>query len=267
MLTRKALQVGTISFARCGPEMVLPPGDRLRLILAARDSYEPDLLVTAGYAVHSRKHLYRLAHDIADDPRSGVVVTEVHHDGRRRHELGRSHAMWAILGNGQLHRFGRQAFGTSREAQHRASPSLVAFRRRLPRRVLKVGDLKLFALVCGELNIVQGRLRPTFVDDNAYAAMQRADIVLNPTHDRMSNAGTLHAKRRLLSQSHPGGGPRAYVSVSNWEACGLNGRVQRPSPTLHTAYVDGMPQAYEELADGAFGFVYRRWRLDLGGPG
>lgn len=265
MVRRKALHVGTISFARCGPEMVLPPGDRVRLILAASDSYEPDLLVTAGYAVHSRKHLYRLARDIAEDPRSGVIITEVHHDGRRRHEIGHSHAMWAILGDGQLHRFGRQAFGTSREARHRASPGLIAFRRRLPRRSLKVDDLTLFALICGELNIVQGRLRPAFVDDDARTAIERTDIVLNPTHDRMSNAGTLHAKRRLLSQPHAGGGTRAYVSVWNWEACGFNGRVQQPSPTLHTVYVDGAPLAYEELADGALGFVYRRWQLNLSG--
>ncbi|WP_277981140.1 hypothetical protein [Sphingomonas phyllosphaerae] len=245
--------------------MMLPPGDRVRLILAAADWYRPDVLVTAGYAVHSRKQLHWLAREVAEDPRQGVLVTEVHYDGRRRYELGRSHAMYAILGDGALHRFGRQAFSTSLEACHRASPGLVAFRRKIPRRTLRSEHGSIFALICGELNIVQGRLRPAFVDEEARAAMKAADIIVNPTHDRMSNAGTLDAKRRLLSLPHEDGRGRAYVSVSNWEACGLNGRVQQPSPTLHTVYVAGKPIEYEELADGAFGFVYRRWQLDLSG--
>ncbi|ONF96981.1 hypothetical protein SPHI_11790 [Sphingomonas jeddahensis] len=121
-----------------------------------------------------------------------------------------------------------------------------------------------FALICGELNIVHGRERPHFLDDAAREAIAAADIVINPTHDRMSNAGTLQAKRSLLSRPHANGAARTYVSVSNWEACGLKGRVQRPSPTLHTVYVAGAPLDYEERADGAFGFVYRRWRVQLG---
>ena len=90
-----------------------------------------------------------------------------------------------------------------------------------------------------------------------------ADIVVNPTHDRMSNAGTLKAKRRILSQQLERGRHRLYVSCSNWEACGTDGKLQYPSPTLHTAYVSGEPAEYEELADGAFGFVYRQWALEL----
>ena len=60
-------------------------------------------------------------------------------------------------------------------------------------------------MLCGELNIVRGRDGARFIDDKAAKAIMTADIVINPTHDRMSNAGTLHAKRRLLSQPHPDG--------------------------------------------------------------
>lgn len=244
--------------------MMLAPRERVRLILAASDAYDPDLLVTAGYAVHSRKHLHRLAQEIQQDPRGGTIITEVHHDGQTPRHAGRSHAMWAIDGDGDLHRFGRQAFGTSREVRHHGGKALARFRARLADRTIEVGEHLVFALICGEINIVHGRNSAAFVDVDAGDAILAADIVINPTHDRMSNAGTLQAKRRLLSQARPDGTPRAYVSCSNWEACGLNGRVQYPSPTLHTVYVAGLPLPYEELADGCFGFVYRRWRLPLG---
>jgi hypothetical protein len=72
----------------------------------------------------------------------------------------------------------------------------------------------------------------------------------------MRNAGTLHAKRTLLSRPGEDGRERVYVSCSNWEACGLNGRVQSPSPTLHTVYQSGEALSYDEVADGAFGFVF-----------
>lgn len=261
----KAIEVGTISFARCGRTMVLPPGDRIRLILAASNVYAPDLLVTAGYAVHTRKHLHRLAGEIAAKPRAGAIITEVHHDGHAQRSIGRIHAMWALRGSGQLHRFGRQVFATSKEARDPDEGALSRFEKQLPTRTLQLPGMTLFALICGELNIIHGREDPRFLNEAARVAIETADIVINPTHDRMSNAGTLHAKRRLLSHPHASGRARAYISVSNWEACGLKGRVQRPSPTLHTVYVAGAPLDYEELADGAFGFVYRRWRLHLGG--
>lgn len=263
MAVSKVLEVGTISFARCGRDMVLPAGDRVRLILAASNAYAPDLLVTAGYAIHNRKHLRSLADEIAKSPRAGTIITEVHHDGHAQRPIGRIHAMWALRGDGALHRFGRQVFATSKEARDPDDDALTRFQKQLTFRTLQLPSFTLFALICGELNIVHGREQPHFLDDAARAVIEAADIVINPTHDRMSNAGTLQAKRSLLSRPHASGAARAYISVSNWEACGLKGRVQRPSPTLHTVYVAGIPLDYEELADGAFGFVYRRWRVRL----
>lgn len=265
-ITRRApvtLTMGTLSFAKCGAAMMLGPSERVRLILAAVEAYEPDLLVTAGYAVHSRKQLPRLAEALREDEPDTLVVTEVHHDGRPQRSPGQSHAMWAVYGDGDLHRFGRQAFARSREVKADDERRLTKLRGKLAHRSIPLGDLSVFGLCCGELNIVQGRTTPRFVDPEVGAAILAADIVINPTHDRMGNAGMLAAKRRFLSQPGPDGRARAYVSCSNWEACGLNGRVQRPSPTLHTVYVAGQPLDYEELADGAFGFVYRQWQLSL----
>ena len=263
MTATTTLELGTLSFARCRHRMLMSPSERARIILAASDAYQPDLLVTGGYALHSRKQLQWLAAELADDPRSGTIISEVHHDGRMKQRQLRQHAMWALFGGGDTYQFGRQAFATMAEASEASGASLGYLLKRLDRRHLRLGDYSVFAMLCGELNIVRGRDNAAFIDDHAAKAIMAADIVINPTHDRMSNAGTLHAKRRLLSQPHPDERPRAYVSVSNWEACGLNGRVQSPSPTLHTVYVSGEPIACEELADGAFGFVYRRWRLSL----
>jgi hypothetical protein len=260
----RILEVDTISFARCGRSMILPAGDRARLILAASNAYAPDLLVTAGYAIHNRKHLRTLANEISKNPRAGTIITEVHHDGHAQRSIGRIHAMWAIHGDGTLHRFGRQVFATSKEARDPDEDSLARFQQQLAVRTLQLPGFTMFALICGELNIVHGRERPRFLDDAAREAMEATDIIINPTHDRMSNAGTLQAKRSLLSRPHANSAARAYVSVSNWEACGLKGRVQRPSPTLHTVYMSGTPLDYEEVADGAFGFVYRRFRVQLG---
>ena len=256
------LEIGTISFARCGPKMVLPPRERTRLILAAADTYRPDLLVTAGYAVHSLKHLHRLARQYRLLGHSGTIITEVHHETPKSDE-GTAHAMWAIDRRGMLHRFGSQMFATATDVRKSGSTAQAQFVAQRLDRVVGVGPFTAFALVCGEINVVLGREEPRFAFPEAYETIVAADIVVNPTHDRMSNAGTLHAKRVFLSQRSPDERDRVYVSCSNWETCDLNGRVQWPSPTLHTVYQAGNALHYDENADGAFGFVYRTWTIDL----
>lgn len=77
------LEIGTNSFERCDGKIVLPPRERVRLILAAAAAYQPDLLVTAGHAVHSLKDLDRLA-----DSHRRRHIDGHHHrgaQGRRRH--------------------------------------------------------------------------------------------------------------------------------------------------------------------------------------
>ncbi len=257
------LEIGTISFARCEGEKMLRPSERVRLILAAAEAYDPDLLVTAGHAIYSMKQLERLAREYRNLGGTGAIVTEVLDDGDEAVE-GRTHAMYAVTCDGGIRRFGRQLFARSSELADPAAGRLAAFVEQLPQRTIALGEWNVFALVCGELNIIQGRETPAYRSVNAEEAIIAADVVINPTHDRMGNAGTLDAKRRLLSRASDDGRNRIYVSVSNWEACGNDkGRIQYPSPTLHTVYASGEPQPYREVADGAFGFVYRQWSLEL----
>lgn len=256
------LEIGTISFERCHGDMVLEPRERVRLILAAVEAYEPDLLVTAGHAVHSIKQLYRLARHHRELETGTTIITEVLLDGVD--PKLESHAMWAITGDGMLHRFGQQLFARRSEVDDEERGSIASFERALPQRALAVPDWNLFALICGEINIVEGRTGPQFVSEAAEAAIMAADVVINPTHDRMGNAGTLDAKRRLLSRPAEDGRNRVYVSCSNWEGCGDDkGRTQNVTETLHTVYAGGISCPGEQLADGNFGFAYRRWALDL----
>lgn len=180
--------------------MVLKPKERVRLILAAAAAYKPDLLVTAGYAIHTRDHLHDLAKQYRRIRGAGLLVTEVHHDVAET-EHRQPHAMWAVTGEGLVQRFGTQVFAQAVDVRDASSPQRRQFAKRLPDRIAALGAFNIFALCCGEINIVQRRQAPRFVCDAAEAAILGADIVINPTHDRMSNAGTLHAKRCLLSQA------------------------------------------------------------------
>ncbi|MEM6474596.1 MAG: hypothetical protein AAF687_00365 [Pseudomonadota bacterium] len=121
---------------------------------------------------------------------------------------------------------------------------------------------QVFGLICGELNIVQGRHHPKHICPDVRAAMMQADIIVNPTHDRMGNGGTLRAKRAMLSKRYRDR-DRLYVSCSNWDISGIDRDRQQPSPTLHTVYRSGEALPCEELADGSDGFVYRRWDVEL----
>ena len=257
------LEIGTISFARCRQEMIISPNERVRLILAAAEAYKPDLLVTAGHAIHTLKHLQLLVRDYAEQGLTSAIVTEVMHD-RPTPSRAETHAMYAITPKFGLHAFGRQMFARSKEVRDLASQKITAFEAALPQRTVALSDWNVFALVCGEINVLRGRLSPQYVSAAAEQAIMAADVVINPTHDRMGNDGTLDAKRRLLSRSGEDGRNRVYISCSNWEACGNDAQLkQYPSETLHTVYAAGEPVRGEEHADGSFGFVYRHWTLDL----
>ena len=172
--------------------------------------------------------------------------------------------MWAITGDGQRHRFGQQQFVRRSEVDDIARDSIARFESALPARSLALGEWNVFALICGEINIVEGRVDPRYVSSAAEEAIMAADVVINPTHDWMGNAGTLDAKRRLLSRTSDDERNRVYVSCSNWEVCGASkGRTQKVTETLHTAYAAGEKVAGGQPADGAFGFVYHHWTLNL----
>jgi len=263
MTRSHAFTIGTISFARCGKTMLLRPSERLRLILAAAESYEPDLLLTAGYAIHSPKQLAKLAEGIGALKRQTLLFTEVHHETTGKRPRTEPHALWAIMPSGRTRRLGNQLFATGVQAEAKAGRRLEALGEQIEQRIVRHNGRRILALCCGEINAVRGGMMPRFANEKIARAILSADIVVNPTHDRMSNAGIVQRKRQFLSQATRERPQRLYVSASNWEACGEDRAVQYPSATLHTVYRAGHAREYEEPADGAFGFVYRRWSVKL----
>jgi hypothetical protein len=262
MVQTDHLEIGTISFQRCEGDMVLHPRERVRLIIAAAESYGPDLLVTAGHAIDTIEDLLDLAEQHRELEGSTAIITEVLNDPVD--PTLEPHSMWVVTVEGGIHRFGQQIFGRRQDVDDLDKGSIARFERALADRAFALPDWNIFALICGEINIIEGRNEPRFVSKAAKATIMAADVVINPTHDRMGNAGTLDAKRRLLSIPSEDERNRVYISCSNWEICGNDsGRVQNVTETLHTVYAAGERCVGEQLADGSFGFVYRRWALDL----
>ena len=77
----------------------------------------------------------------------------------------------------------------------------------------------------------------------------------------MGNAGTLIAKRKRLSKAVSGRN-RLYISASNWNSRGRNGRKQSPdSETLHTVYLSEEKQPMMRLPGQ--GYMYRECEVTL----
>lgn len=256
-----ALTIGTLSFARCGDAFALSPSERVRLIRAAADHFRPTLLLTAGHALASRRHLERLAAALAEDYSETTIVTEVHHDGASPATRLSDHALYAIFPNGSWLRLGRQVFAKREETVGKQAWRVSLFVDRLKRRIITISPWRVFVLGCGEINAVMGNRDARFIDPVIGEVMRSADVILNPTHDRMGRAGLLDAKRRFLSEAH-GEKLRAYVSCSNWNLCTDSGIPQYPSATIHTCYVNGEPLAPAVTSGGReWGFVYRSYQL------
>lgn len=260
-MAREPLEIGTVSFAKNGLRMELSAERRVEIILGCIQLYRPSLLVTAGYAIDTMRELVDLSCSLRSLGHSLAVVAEVHHESAVPLGDPTKHALWMISGpSGALHRFGSQAFGMAHEVPSKDCEAAIKLRLQLPNRSAVFDDYMLFGLICGEINILQGRHHPRFVCPDARTGIMSADIVVNPTHDRMGNGGTLRSKRAVLSARHRDRG-RAYISCSNWDVSGVERGRQKPSPTLHTVYRSGEPLQFKELADGSDGFVYRRWKM------
>jgi hypothetical protein len=112
--------------------------------------------------------------------------------------------------------------------------------------------------MCGEVTLVAGRpdvhFRLAGTPKKLVNAVQGKNaLILNPTHDRMGNCGTLKQWRKFLSRNGA-----TYVSTSNW--CVSGKRKQKPSPTLHSVWHDGKSREptfkYERES-----LYYREWML------
>ena len=123
----------------------------------------------------------------------------------------------------------------------------------LPKRRVVFSDRTALLLVCGEVGVVRGRKEVMFCRGVPraveHAVRARDVVVLNPTHTRMKNDGTIKAWRRFLSSDG-----RLYVSASNFS------KGSKPCATLHSLWHDGKSKDPSYKVENEW-LCYREWDL------
>ena len=240
--------IGTLSFPVCRPE-----GRALRdnrdIIVAIIRRRQPDLLLCAGWLVAAKRSLASIKK--ATQMSKTVVILET--SGLKKVKT----VSWRIE-NGRSFRMGEQVIKNSKDT---TASCLTCLTSDLANRKFRFCGRMTILLICGEVTIVKGRNKGvTFRRDSATPLALKSAVrgervlILNPTHTRMGNAGTLKAWRSFLSQSG-----RVYVSASNWDVGSK--RAQRPSKTLHELWHDAKCKKPSFCSVPQYSFSYREWVL------
>jgi hypothetical protein len=242
--------VGTLSFPVCVCESgaLRDNSDIIAEIIRRRS---PGLLLCAGWSIPTKRNL-RPIKDAADKTKTVVVL-----------ESSRPEPPISFrIKDGQRFRMGKQFFADRKETNN--NPHLVSqLGSALPRsRSFNFSGRPVLLLICGEVTVIQGRNNVHF-HRSAPPKLQHAIraervLILNPTHTRMGNSGTIKAWRTFLSEKG-----RVYVSASNWNVCKTKktkGRCQKPAPTSHSLWHDGNCSKPCFQLECNF-FDYREWAL------
>jgi hypothetical protein len=250
------MRIGTLSFPRNGNFQLLTGNEQAIRIRDIGIHYKPDLLVCAGHSLIENEELTHVEEISVKVPETSVLV-EVQNDQaaaseKSAHPNRSLHAMYAITSAG-TRRLGSQVFVNSAEVQgkseFREAELREQFNEALPNRKFAVGNHSCMAICCGEINLLQGRNDVTVRWPEVIESLKSVEIIVNPTHDRMGNAGTLIAKRQFVSGSLDQQS-RCYVSVSNWNLITRSGAQKSNSPTLHTVFVGGKSVRMERISFG-----------------
>ena len=254
------MKIGTLSFELRGSEMALHGKDRIERIVTAINDHSPDILVTGGYSLQEESDLNTLGRALKKLNWDGLLFVEVKdsesHSLSKLAKKGNSnHCAFAWISS-RWERLGVQHLMDSRDRDDRNK--LADFQANLERRKLIFRRKNVGLLICGELNVVKGRNNVEIENRDIEEWFRSLDIIVNPTHDRMSNHGTLIAKRKYLS-TPAGSKSKTYVSASNWNSLKrISGRTIAQSPdadTLHTVYLNGA--RLKQISGGYEDFEYR----------
>lgn len=235
------VKIGTLSFPVRGEPICAPIYDNVDVIAEIISKRRPDLLLCGGWTVSTEQNFGAL---IAVTRQVTTVVVV---------ETTSPTPVYFRIAEGRAARMGEQFFSTREESNDESL--LRGLTDALPERSFNFGQRDALLLNCGEVMVVHGRNHvqfyrtvPQVLQD---AVRARAVMILNPTHTRMGNCGTVKAWRKYLSS-----GGRVYVSASNWDS--HNG--QHPSDTLHSLWHDGMAatQAYTFESERLY---YREWDM------
>jgi hypothetical protein len=202
-------------------------------------------LLCAGWSVQSQDHLRPIKDATARTKTLAVVE-------------GKEGAF--LIQNGEARPMGEQCFGTRKQTEE--EPERVhRLSRMVHRRSFQLLSRPVFLMICGEILVLEGRNKVHShhsVPQKLREAVRANDVlILNPTHTRMANDGTIKAWRKFLSE-----GNRAHLSASNWDLCGK--KKQAPSDTLHSLWHDGKcKQPVYKAPDEKQSdwYCYREWVL------
>jgi hypothetical protein len=232
--------IGTLSFPVCKKEHRArrDNSDIIAQIILRR---QPRLLLCAGWSVQAQDRL-RPIKDATARTRTLAVVE------------GKEGAF--LLQDGKSRPMGKQCIGNREDTETNPQCEL-DLSDIVPDRSFRLLSRPVLLLICGEILILQGRNKvhfhhsvPQKLQD---AVIAQRVLILNPTHTRMANDGTIKAWRKFLSKAS-----RVYLSASNWDLCGK--KRQAPSDTLHSLWHDGkcIEPHYEQQSDW---YCYREWVL------
>jgi len=225
--------------------------DTIAVITALMCQRKPALLLCAGWSMENgAEDLERLRQASRDF--DGLVVVE-------SCPPEPTHAY--RLESGTVVDMGPQSF---KKIEDRTSAACADFLNGLQgERVFAFRGKKVLFLMCGELGVVEGRVAPKiFTGLQGMEPMESYGLVLNPTHTRMGNGGTLNAKREFLSRYN-----RTYLSASNWDVVPSpeTGKRQWPSRNIHSCWINGKPQEQCWSCPPEPGyhpdFIYREWKI------
>ena len=239
------IRIGTLSFPVRGEAEMAPVSDNTNQIADIVKKRHPALLLCAGWSVPTERNLQA----IVDETKlvKTVVVLETTYTCPT--------PICYRLADGHPFRMGEQYFSERKDTEHGSGPRHLAGA--LPERSFKFFQWDALLLNCGEVMVVRGRNHVEFHRSMPQALRDAVRsptvMILNPTHTRMGNCGTIQAWRRYLSS-----GGRAYVSASNWDVA----KDQRQSDTLHSLWHDraATRPAYKSKIDR---LCYREWAMPL----
>lgn len=243
------LRVGTLSSEIIGGPSGLSGPERVEAIVTALQEHHPDVLLVAGYALETEADLGALGEFLRTAQWDGLLFAEVRHydvAASRWVSIGEplsAHCLFAWTQDTGWKQLGRQYFEQSTQARAQKATRVAAFEENLPERVIVFRGRRFGALICGEINAMQGRNVVNALSPRIEDWLRGLDVIVNPTHDLMGNGGTLKAKRSWASQ-----GGRVYLSASNWNSRKEVGsgaatkirRQTRTAGTLHTVFIDGI---------------------------
>lgn len=269
------MKIGTLSFARdviAGTyQPVLPSRDRLKIITSVIETHKPDLLLCACDSVDSPSDAEKIRAAVKKRQTHVVIDMDSKPVGKKKKGAGEyTNSAHLISPDREIQSFPLQKMSHSNERSPRIWGALAEG----PIYSILVGDrhYKIFLLNCGEVYALPKREvledpRTLFAERQRIPSlndflnqMAKADIILNPTHDRMGNwGGALSSRRAYLSHLSES---KMYISCANWNIAKGH---RATNPTLHTIYINGHDHELAHLRQDIelLTYEYRESQVDI----